>query len=78
MKIVGGDGLSSQAWGLIPRIQEVDRLLRDHKDARETIVESYPEICFEAFADNDSLSTKHDDLRGGRAHRLSRGSRQLY
>lgn len=64
-----GDGLSSQAWGLIPRIQEVDRLLRDHEDARETILESHPEVCFEVFADNGTLSTKHDDA--GKAERIA-------
>ena len=55
-----GDSLSSQAWGLIPRIQEVDRFLRGNEAARETIIESHPEVCFKSFA-GESLSSKHGD-----------------
>jgi len=54
-----GDGLSSQAWGLIPRIQEVDRLLRDDENARETILESHPEVCFTTFNEGNPLNSKH-------------------
>ena len=56
-----GDSLSSQAWGLIPRIQEVDRLLRDDEQARELIRESHPEVCFTALNGGDSLASKHGD-----------------
>ena len=56
-----GDSLSSQAWGLIPRIQEVDRLLRDEVDAETTILESHPEVCFAALYDGESIPSKHDD-----------------
>ncbi|MFW6017197.1 MAG: DUF429 domain-containing protein [Halapricum sp.] len=56
-----GDSLSSQAWGLIPHIQEVDRLLRDGVDAETTILESHPEVCFTALYDGGSLPSKHDD-----------------
>ncbi|MCU4717929.1 DUF429 domain-containing protein [Halapricum hydrolyticum] len=56
-----GDGLSSQAWGLIPRIQEVDRLLRDEVDAETTILESHPEVCFTALHGGESLPSKHDE-----------------
>lgn len=54
------DSLSSQAWGLIPRIQEVDRFLRDTEEAQDTVLESHPEVCFKAFAEG-SLSSKHED-----------------
>lgn len=53
-----GDSLSSQAWGMSPRIQEVDRFLRDTTEAQNTIVESHPEVCFRAFAERN-LSSKH-------------------
>ncbi|APW98378.1 hypothetical protein CHINAEXTREME_11530 [Halobiforma lacisalsi AJ5] len=53
-----GDSLSSQAWGLIPRIQEVDRLLRDAETARQTILESHPDVCFTALSGGDPLSPK--------------------
>ncbi|SDR05699.1 DUF429 domain-containing protein [Natronobacterium texcoconense] len=57
-----GDGLSSQAWGLIPRIREVDRLLRDDEQARETILESHPEVCFAAFSEDGLLDSKHGSV----------------
>lgn len=56
-----GDSLSSQAWGLILRIQEVDRLLQDIEDAQEIIVESHPEVCFTALSDDGPLSSKHGE-----------------
>lgn len=56
-----GDSLSSQAWGLIPRIREVDRLLRDDDEARETILESHPEVCFAVFYPGETLPSKHDN-----------------
>ncbi|WP_435100305.1 DUF429 domain-containing protein [Halorubrum sp. N11] len=55
-----GDSLSTQAWGLIPRIREVDRFLRDTEDARGVVAESHPEVCFASFA-GGSLPSKHDD-----------------
>jgi len=55
------DSLSSQAWGLIPRIREVDRLLRDGVDTESVILESHPEVCFSAFGSDESLPSKHDD-----------------
>lgn len=56
-----GDSLSSQAWGLIPRIREVDRLLRDGVDIESVILESHPEVCFTALGGGESLPSKHDD-----------------
>lgn len=55
------ESLSSQAWGLIPRIQEVDRLLRDDDRAREVILESHPEVCFAALHPDGTLPSKHDE-----------------
>lgn len=52
------DSLSSQAWELIPRIQEVDRFLRDINEARTILLESHPEVCFKAFA-KGNLPSKH-------------------
>lgn len=62
------DSLSSQAWGLIPRIQEVDRLLRDHTEARGTIRESHPEVCFKALSSGDSFGSKQ--AQSGEAARV--------
>ena len=55
------DSLSSQSWGLIPRIQEADHLLRSNSEARDTIRESHPEVCFDAFRQKLELNSKHND-----------------
>lgn len=55
-----GDSLSTQAWGLIPRIREVDRFLRDTDTARAVVAESHPEVCYASFADGP-VGSKHDD-----------------
>lgn len=56
-----GDSLSTQAWGLIPRIREVDRFLRDTEAARAVIAESHPEVCYASFADEIPRSKHEDD-----------------
>ena len=54
------DSISSQAWGLIPRIREVDHFLRDNVEAQSTVFESHPEVCFKSLSEN-SLISKHED-----------------
>lgn len=56
-----GSRLSSQTWGLLPRIREMDTLLRDHDEAAGQLREAHPEVCFDAFADRGAtLPSKHD------------------
>jgi predicted RNase H-like nuclease len=45
-----GKRLSKQAWHLVPRIREVDVLLRRDPLARRRLHESHPELCFWAMA----------------------------
>jgi len=42
--------LNRQTWGIVPKIDEIDRFLLDTPAARGTIRESHPEVCFRAFA----------------------------
>ncbi|EMA35251.1 DUF429 domain-containing protein [Halobiforma nitratireducens] len=63
-----GDGLSSQAWGIVPRIREVDRLLRDDPEATTVIRESHPEVCFAAFRGGDPPGSKQSET--GKEERL--------
>ncbi len=44
-----GGYLTTQAWGIIPRIKEVDQLLQNDKTARARIREIHPEVCFWAL-----------------------------
>ena len=45
-----GKGLSQQAFGLLPRVLELDRLLEHSAKARGIFRESHPELCFWALA----------------------------
>ena len=45
-----GKGLSKQAWAIVPKCREVDRLLRDDAKARRIVREVHPEPCFWALA----------------------------
>jgi len=41
-----GKGMSIQAWGIVPKIVEADRLLRAHPAYRAVVREVHPEVCF--------------------------------
>ena len=47
---VTGKSLSKQAWAIVPKCREVDRLLRDDAKARRIVREVHPELCFWALA----------------------------
>jgi len=46
---VDGRGVGAQAWGLYPRIREVDGILRGNPLARRFIFEVHPEVSFAAW-----------------------------
>ena len=41
-----GKGISQQAWRILPKIREVDGLLRADVKRAEQILEVHPEVCF--------------------------------
>jgi predicted RNase H-like nuclease len=41
-----GKRLSIQAWGIVPKVREVDAFLRADSSARERVHEVHPELCF--------------------------------
>lgn len=45
-RCASGKGLSIQSWNLVPRIRELDGLLRDDPDLCSTVRESHPEWLF--------------------------------
>ncbi len=57
-------GLSRQAYALIPKIQEVDRLLREDGAARERVREVHPEVCFWSFAGEQPMSSNKKRAAG--------------
>jgi predicted RNase H-like nuclease len=65
-----GYGLSIQAWHLVPRIRQVDAVLRSSPAHRETVAEAHPELCFAAFGDGPTAASK--STAAGRQERLDR------
>lgn len=46
--------LNRQTWGITPKIDQIDRFLLENDDARDTVREAHPEVCFWAF-DGDEM-----------------------
>jgi len=63
-----GVSISKQAFAISDSIAAVDDLLRNVPEARETIVESHPEVCFRAFAGEPLDHSKK--TAGGYAERM--------
>ncbi|MXV63722.1 DUF429 domain-containing protein [Natronorubrum sp. JWXQ-INN-674] len=53
-----GNRISTQAYHICPAIREVDGLLRELAEARGTVRESHPEVCFAALAGESGLPKK--------------------
>lgn len=64
-----GRGLSRQCWGIVPKIREVDQLLRADDRARGLLRESHPELCFWGLAGGPMSHNKK--TRDGFAQRLT-------
>jgi predicted RNase H-like nuclease len=63
-----GKGISQQAWRLLPKIRDVDTLLRDDPTRAERIIEVHPEVSFYYWNDEVPL-TASKKSREGRAVR---------
>ncbi|MDE2905851.1 MAG: DUF429 domain-containing protein, partial [Acidobacteriota bacterium] len=59
--------LSRQAFAILPRCREVDRLLRDDAKARRIVREIHPEVCFWAFAGQRAMEHNKKKEEGFRA-----------
>jgi predicted RNase H-like nuclease len=44
-----GRGLSKQAWNIVPKIREIDTLLRHNHALQSVLRECHPELCFRAL-----------------------------
>jgi predicted RNase H-like nuclease len=64
-----GKGLSRQAWNLVPKIRQVDDLLRQDRPLAARLMESHPEICFRMLAGKPLCHYKK--TAEGRRERLS-------
>lgn len=63
----GGKGLSRQAFAILPKIAEVDRLITPKRQRQ--VVEVHPEVCFTVLA--GTAMSHHKATPEGRAERLS-------
>ena len=61
---VTGTSLSTQAFAIIPKCREVDRLLRNSARARRLVREIHPEICFWALAGGKPMEHKKKNKEG--------------
>jgi predicted RNase H-like nuclease len=63
----GGKKLSRQGWAIVPKIREVDQVLRNRAGAIPEIREVHPEVCFAAWAGSPMRHRKRG--REGRQQR---------
>jgi predicted RNase H-like nuclease len=61
--IAGGKGISQQSYAIIPKIMEVDYLLRTVASARQ-IREVHPEVCFWALAGGQPMRVNKKETSG--------------
>jgi predicted RNase H-like nuclease len=47
--------LSKQTWGIVPKIKEVDELLRRNPHLRRIVREVHPEVCFRELAGGEPM-----------------------
>lgn len=59
-----GNRISKQTWAIVPRIRELDELLRRDARARACVREVHPELCFWAFAGGRPM-THHKSTEQG-------------
>jgi predicted RNase H-like nuclease len=65
-----GKRVSIQAWAIVPKIREVDRLLRGDPARRRIIREAHPELCF-FFLNGGRPMREPKKTAGGQAERVA-------
>lgn len=53
-----GFSIQNQAWGIVPRIREVDEFLDMNPSARDRVRETHPEVCFRALKGESLAAVK--------------------
>lgn len=61
---VDGRGVGAQAFGLYPRIRDIDELMRSDKRACSYICEAHPELCFMAWNDGEPIRESKKSYQG--------------
>lgn len=66
----GRKSVGSQTYGIIPKIREVDALMRENDKARRIVREVHPEVCFWALNSGEPMAHSKKAARG-RAERVA-------
>lgn len=53
-----GYSIQNQAWGIVPRIREVDEFIDENPGARDRLFETHPELCFYALNEQTPVRSK--------------------
>lgn len=53
-----GYSIQNQAWGIVPRIREVDEFLDMNPGARDRVFETHPELCFYSLNGHETVPPK--------------------
>ena len=61
---VCGKKISDQTWRIVPKIHEVDELMRRDNKAKHFVREVHPELCFWALNDGISMKKSKKDKSG--------------
>lgn len=61
---IEGRALSKQAWAILPKIREVDALLRGDASLRDRVREVHPEVCFFHHAGDQPIIAKKRSPEG--------------
>lgn len=59
-----GKSLSQQCFNILPKIRQVDELLREHPSARDVVREVHPELCFWALNNHHATAYRKKDRSG--------------
>ena len=57
-----GYSIQNQAWGIVPRIREVDEFLDMTPSARDCLFETHPELCFYSLNEQKTLPRKETEV----------------
>ena len=63
---VDGKGVSAQAFGIYPRIREIDQLIRMSDTPRQFVFEVHPELCFMAWNNGKPIQESKKSFEGMR------------
>jgi predicted RNase H-like nuclease len=61
---VEGKGLSAQAWGIVSKIREVDRLLTTNPSLQDRVREVHPEVSFMAWNHHSPIRDRKKSVAG--------------